>query len=170
MFTNRIQLLSSLIFLGCASTHDPMLSFPDSGVVVEATFTTMGNMVVAPGRVSSCPGWFWEQWNLTLEANGVAHVTVSNGERLVVDRQQQLAPRKLRRVLRFLEASLPLGRTELGQVATDSDYGAITLNTLSGRGQLQADGANEYAPEFERFYRVVRYLESHLSIPNPYCV
>ncbi len=106
---------------------------------------------------------------MSILADGKTHVEVSDGEKIVFSRNHRLSKRKLGRLVEFLESELIKGPPEVGALATDSDYGEIVLFTEGRKLEMTAQGAGEGRTEFARFYRIVRYLEWHLHIPNPYC-
>lgn len=148
---------------GCRSVAP---SPPAQEPEIRAAFTTMGNMIVMPGRSTTCPSWFWEQWTVAIGSDGTTEVAVSDGQRTVHPRHFVLSADRHQKIAAFLEKHLPPTSRTIGIASTDSDYGRISLG---GERTLNAEGANESDRSFATFYRIVRYLERKLAIQNPYC-
>ena len=168
MNQTTLPLLVSFVFAAAGQPACVVARLRDDPVL-HATFTTMGNFVVAPGRTTSCPPWFWESWTVSISANGSEQLEVTDGERVVLSRKRILAPDDLRNLLASVEQRMRGIPGEIGRPATDSDSGEITLIRHSRRSNIHARGAHEGAGEFVAFYKLVRYLESRLNVPDPYC-
>ena len=132
---------------------------------MEASFTTMGTMIPAPGRPTTCPEWFFEHWTASVSRDGVADIEVSDGQRVVWNKRRQLTAKQHQKIASFVARHLAPSPEVIGQFATDSDFGVVQ----AGGQRLEANGALEVEAEFRRFYRLINFLERELDIPNPYC-
>ena len=138
-------------------------------VVLQASFTTMGELVASPAAESGCPSWFVEQWELDVREDGSYRLEVSDGTRAVLSRNGVIREQKLSEVVRFVAAQIPSETVHLGRLATDSDSGEVIVHGVRGHRSISAEGAYAGSEEFASFYTIVRFLEREFSIPNPYC-
>jgi len=125
----------------------------------------MGIIVGRP----ACPDWFWEEWHAKIYDDGNFQFEVSNGSAIVARESGHLGPQQLTELMDFVQQRLLPGTREVGQFATDTDYGEVVVNSAAGTAKLRFQDYNADLTTRELFYAIVHQLEQILRIPNPYC-